>query len=161
VIDAVCAVRDPATGRAPVLLALRREDAASFGLYSDVSGDVICMVASGYHARTSILLPRDAWIGGRLAANRIPELRPTRLFREFTGDHDTAAPFTRAIQTILVLAGPGVRPGRRRVPIDLVDVAATLCHWLGVAPPSGCEGRPALDAFAEPAERRVAMLRGA
>jgi predicted AlkP superfamily phosphohydrolase/phosphomutase len=147
VVAALQRVRDDSRGSAPVRLALAREDARALGLYGPAMGDVVFALGPGYQARSTIQLPRDAWVGRRLAVDRVPLLKPTHLFREFTGDHDTAAPWTHAIRTLLCLHGPGVRNDERAVPVDLVDVAPTICAWLGLRPPAHCEGKPILDAF--------------
>jgi predicted AlkP superfamily pyrophosphatase or phosphodiesterase len=43
----------------------------------------------------------------------------------------------------VLLAGPGVRPGRYGMH-EMVDVAATLADLIGVASPAACEGQPVL-----------------
>lgn len=43
----------------------------------------------------------------------------------------------------VMLSGPGFVPGDHGV-IEMVDVAATLSHVLGINPPPSCEGRPVL-----------------
>lgn len=158
VIDALYRVRDPRTREYPVRLALRQEDAESFGLYGDSMGDVVFAMAPGYQTRSSILLPPDCWQGNRLLADRVAALRPTRLFEEFTGDHDTSLPFSRSIRTLLHALGPDVRSGRRRVPADLADVAPTICAWLGIEAPADCDGKPLLDAFSRGGRRRSAAV---
>ena len=140
VIQALNGVRDPRTGQAPVRLACRLEDARGLGLYGPSMGDVIYAMAPGFQCRSGIQAPAGCWIGGRLRPERLPLLVGTRLFREFTGEHDTSLPVTRAIRTLLYAAGPGVRHGRRQVPVSLVDVAPTLCRWLGLPAPAQCEG---------------------
>ena len=141
VIGLLTAVRDPRTGERPVRLALARDDAAGLGLYGPGMGDVVFGTAPGYQARSGVALPAGCWIGSRLVADRVPLLQPTRPFREFTGEHDTALPYSRSMHTLLYAAGPGVRAGRRPpVPIRLVDVAPTLCAWLGLPPPVQSEG---------------------
>jgi predicted AlkP superfamily phosphohydrolase/phosphomutase len=147
IVEALYRVRDPETGAGPVRLALVREDAVALGLYGPTMGDVVFATAPGFQTRSTIQIPAAAWAGRRLLADRVPILKPTELFREFTGEHDNSLPWTRAIRTLLCLHGPGVRRGERRVPIDLVDVAPTLCRWLGLRPPEHCEGKPVEDAF--------------
>jgi predicted AlkP superfamily phosphohydrolase/phosphomutase len=147
VIQLLHAVCDPRTGRAPVRLACRLEDAESLGLYGSSMGDVILAMAPGFQVRSSIATPADAWAGQRLQADRLPVLRQTELFREFTGEHDSALPFNRAIRTMLVLAGPTIRAGRRPVPVRMVDIAPTLCHYLNIPFPAQCEGGVLADAW--------------
>lgn len=43
----------------------------------------------------------------------------------------------------VMMLGPQLLPGDHGV-IEMVDVAATLSHLLGLTPPPGCEGRPVL-----------------
>jgi predicted AlkP superfamily phosphohydrolase/phosphomutase len=140
VLGALYSVRDPRTGEAPVRLAIAREDARGLGLYGPSMGDVVFAMAPGFQARSSIEPPPECWIGSRLVAERLPVLAPTRLFSDFTGDHDTALPFSRSIQTLLYLHGRDIRPNRSQVPVRLVDVAPTVCEWLGLPPPADCEG---------------------
>jgi predicted AlkP superfamily phosphohydrolase/phosphomutase len=147
VIQLLYAVRDPRTGRAPVRLACRLEDAESLGLYGSSVGDVIFAMAPGFQVRSSIATPVEAWAGQRLQPSLLPVLRQTELFRDFTGEHDTALPFNRAIRTMLVLDGPTVRAGRRSVPVRMVDIAPTFCHYLDIPLPAQCEGGVLADAF--------------
>jgi predicted AlkP superfamily phosphohydrolase/phosphomutase len=147
VISLLYSVRDPRTGEAPVRLAVAQEDARSFGLYGPSMGDVVFAMAPGFQARSSIQPPATCWIGNRLVTERVPVLEPTRLLRGFTGDHDTSLPFSAPIRTLLYLHGAGVAPRRTQVPVRLVDVAPTLCTWLGIPFPANCEGSPIWEAF--------------
>jgi predicted AlkP superfamily phosphohydrolase/phosphomutase len=147
VIEALHGVRDARSGRHPVGMAMRREDARALGLYGGSMGDVVFGMAPGYQTRSTIEIPRDAWAGPGLLRDAVPVFRETRLFRDFTGEHDTSMPYTRAVRTMLFLQGPGVRPGHRTVPVSIVDVAPTICSYLGVPFPAQCEGRPIWDAF--------------
>jgi arylsulfatase A-like enzyme len=146
-IKTLYAVRDPRTGETPVRLAVRREDAAAVGLYGEAMGDVIFTMAPGYQTRSSLNVARGAWVGTRLQLDRIDVLKQTRLFREFTGEHDTALPFTRAIRSMLFMDGPDVQPGQRRVPARMVDIAPTICQYLNIPFPAHCEGGPLWDAL--------------
>jgi predicted AlkP superfamily phosphohydrolase/phosphomutase len=147
IVQALYGVRDPRTGAAPVRLAVRREDAESLGVYGDSMGDVVFAMAPGYQTRSSIGVPPERWIGPRLAVEDMETLRPTRLFEEFTGEHDTSLPLTRAIRSLLVMDGAGVAVGRRRVPARLVDVAPTICRLMGIPHPARCEGGVIEDAL--------------
>lgn len=142
VISALYRVKDPRTGEHPVRLAVRREDAAAIGLYGGSMGDVIFATAPGYQTRSTIQPPPAAWVGGRLQTDAVPVFKQTELFRQFSGEHDTALPFTRSIRTLLYMAGPGIRRGRTAVPVPIVNVAPTLCRYLGIAFPAQCEGSP-------------------
>lgn len=148
VIQSLREARDPRTGAHPVCLAIRREDAESLGLYGGSMGDVVCSAASGYQIRTGLEVAPEAWVAERVQRERIPLYRPTRLFHDFTGEHDTSFPFTRAIRSLIAIAGPGVRPGRRRVPVRMVDVAPTMCRYLEIPFPAQCEGSPIWEVLA-------------
>lgn len=147
VIEALYGACDPRTGRHPVRMAVRREDAHSLGLYGGSMGDVVFAMAPGYQTRSTIQLPREAWAGPRLRSELAPLFRETRLFREFTGEHDTSFPYTRAVRTLLFMQGPGIHPGCRRVPVNIADVAPTICRYLGIPFPAQCEGSPIWEAF--------------
>lgn len=140
VIQALARACDPRTGQHPVRMAVRRADAESLGLYGETMGDVVFAMAPGYQARSSLQLPAAAWQGQRLLRGHIGIWKQTRLFAEFSGEHDTSFPLTRAMRTLLYIAGPGVRAGRPRVPVRLVDIAPTLCDYLGMPFPRDCEG---------------------
>jgi predicted AlkP superfamily phosphohydrolase/phosphomutase len=71
----------------------------------------------------------------RLSSPTIGEIRsPYRHWR--SGDHHRGGVFT--------VRAPGVTPGRRSEPMDLVDSAPTIAALLGVELP-GVDGRPRLD----------------
>ncbi|MHB8781337.1 MAG: alkaline phosphatase family protein [Candidatus Geothermincolia bacterium] len=111
VIDTLLSYRDPATGRRPVTVALRREDARMLGLYGDRVGDVIYATADDF--------------GGVEHAFQLP----------------TSKFGISSMQPILVMAGPGVRGGERLGrTIELKDVAPTIAHLLGIPAPRDCLG---------------------
>ncbi|HEY1354089.1 MAG TPA: alkaline phosphatase family protein [Ktedonobacteraceae bacterium] len=140
VIQMLSHVCDPRTGQHPVRMALRLADAEALGLYGESMGDIVFAMAPGYQARTSVHIPAAAWQGQRLQQRQIATLKQTRLFAEFSGEHDTSFPLTRAMRTLLFASGPGVRVGRAQVPVRLVDVAPTICDYLGIPFPRECEG---------------------
>jgi predicted AlkP superfamily phosphohydrolase/phosphomutase len=140
VIQALYDVRDPRTGHTPTRMAVRREDAESLGLYGETMGDVVFAMAPGYQTRSSITIPSSAWIGQHLQVDGVPILKQTQLFKEFTGEHDTSFPLTRSIRTLLCVHGPHVRQGGAVVPVRMVDIAPTICHYLQIPFPEQCEG---------------------
>jgi predicted AlkP superfamily phosphohydrolase/phosphomutase len=153
VIEALYAAVDERSGQHPVRLALRREDARGFGLYGDSMGDVVFAMAPGYQSRTTFHLPTSMLQGHTVRRSQVPLLRRTRLFRDFTGEHDTSLPWTRAIRTVLVGAGPGIARQRLAVPVRILDVAATVSDFLGIDPPAANEGSSMLPLLAGPAGR--------
>jgi hypothetical protein len=77
-------------------------------------------------------------------------------------DHGSLSP--RDMGNLLLLAGAGVRRGvELDAPSGTVDVAPTLLHLLGVAPPETMQGRPlreALEGGAEPPVTTEPLLDG-
>jgi predicted AlkP superfamily phosphohydrolase/phosphomutase len=111
VIDLLLSYRDPVTGRRPVTLALRREDARVLGLQGDRVGDVI------YAA--------DDEFGGFEHAYQLP----------------TSRYGISSLRSLLVMAGPGIRRGERLGrTIGLEDIAPTIAHLLSIPAPRDCEG---------------------
>jgi arylsulfatase A-like enzyme len=80
-------------------------------------GDLVIEAAPGWSA--------DAWVIG-----------PPNGRHGSTGEVAAALVVGRAD----VDAGRGARPGQRRVLLRHVDVAPTIAHLLGIAPPAGSEG---------------------
>ena len=48
---------------------------------------------------------------------------------------------------ILLVGGPGIRPGETLAPVEILDVAPTLLYGLGIPVPSEAEGSPVVSAF--------------
>jgi arylsulfatase A-like enzyme len=160
IIQILYSACDPRTGERPVRMAVTREDAAAIGLYGDSMGDVVFAMAPGYQVRGSIQLAADVWAGPRLRQDSVPVYRPAALFSEFSGEHDTSFPFTRAIRSLVFLHGPGVRRGQRQVPVRMVDIAPTLCGYLGIPYPAQCEGNLIQDVFEPSMEINPYAVRG-
>jgi arylsulfatase A-like enzyme len=51
------------------------------------------------------------------------------------------SPYAYDTRVPLLLAGPGIRPGRHAARVSTLDLAPTLADLLGVLPPAGSEGR--------------------
>jgi predicted AlkP superfamily phosphohydrolase/phosphomutase len=150
IVDALDAVVDPRTGMRPVRFAAPKRAWSAFGLHGEGVGDVIFATARGYQTRSSLHIDPAAWAGERLIPPRVELFRTTRLFRDFTGEHDTSFPLDPAIRTLLFATGPGIPRGRRReLPVRMIDVAPTLAAFLGVAAPGGCEGAAMTDWWRE------------
>ncbi len=99
---------------------------------------------------------RDDRIGRRIAGSYHPQrsgdleiLLNAYWLRSSTGTtHGT--PYWYDSHIPLVLAGPGVRPGRYDQPVALNDLAPTLATLLGLATPAGAEGRALFEIFEDP-----------
>jgi arylsulfatase A-like enzyme len=65
--------------------------------------------------------------------------------------HNSLHPLDQRIPILLL--GARVRPGELAGPCSLLDIPATVCWALGVAPPASYSGRPLTAAFIGPDER--------
>jgi hypothetical protein len=67
------------------------------------------------------------------------------------GSRDTGtthgSPYAYDTHVPLVLFGAGIRSGTHHTRVDVADLAATLSVLLQVNPPSGCDGRPLVEAL--------------
>jgi arylsulfatase A-like enzyme len=70
-------------------------------------------------------------------------------------EHNSLHPLDQRIP--IVLLGGAVRAASLTMPCSLLDVPATTCWALGITPPSTYSGRPLLQAFGGPDERRLAL----
>lgn len=59
-----------------------------------------------------------------------------------------------ATRTPLIIAAPGVKPGRAAAPVDLVDLYPTLVELCGVAPREGLEGQSLVPLLKDPSSTR-------
>jgi predicted AlkP superfamily phosphohydrolase/phosphomutase len=144
IIDALMAMRDPVTGRRVVTLAVRKEEAATLGVFEnqgfDRIGDVLFALRPQYMANPFVYPVAVKYRDG--TERRIPNpegYEPAMLHRNFTGVH-LSLPAIREMHATLVLAGEGVPNHRRKTPINVVDLAPTLAHLLGVPVPRDAEG---------------------
>jgi len=145
VIQSLYALRDPETGVCPVAMAVRREDAEQLGQYGDRVGDIVYYMKPGYTdypcGNPTLDLnaygfadPIDYVMRGGFAEAK-----------QHNGLHHSHLPYARSSvasnRAIFLAMGPGVREGSHIDHVNLVDVAPTLCHLLGMQPPAQSEGR--------------------
>jgi len=75
-------------------------------------------------------------------------LRPDDVWgREPIGDAEHGQPSDADAHVPLILAGPGVRPGRYRERVQVADLAPTLARLIGVAPLEKLDGRALSEAL--------------
>ncbi|MEW6263209.1 MAG: alkaline phosphatase family protein [Thermodesulfobacteriota bacterium] len=144
IIDALMSLRDPITGGRVVTLAIRKEEAATLGVFERQGynriGDVLFALRPQYMANPFVYPAAVRYRDGtrRLIPN--PEgFEPAALHRNFTGVH-LSLPAIKAMHAALVLAGPGVPALRRDIPMNVVDLAPTLAHLLATPMPRNAEG---------------------
>jgi predicted AlkP superfamily pyrophosphatase or phosphodiesterase len=76
----------------------------------------------------------------KLSGDVFVVLEPYRVVRsEDAAEH--GAPWTYDTHVPLLLAGPGIAPGRKDDPVSPEDLAPTLAWLLGIGPPGAAEGR--------------------
>lgn len=144
IIDALLSMRDPSTGTRVVTLAVRKEEAGTLGVFEnqgfDRVGDVLFALRPQYMANPFVY---PAAVRYRDNTERVipnPEgYEPAMLHRNFTGVH-LSLPAIREMHAAVLLAGEGVPVMRRRDPMNVVDLAPTLAHLLGLPTPRDAEG---------------------
>lgn len=62
-------------------------------------------------------------------------------FSERTSGTTHGQPYDYDVHVPVLFYGPSIKPGRYTSPIDIADIAPTICEILGIAPPSGRDGR--------------------
>ncbi|MCL4441990.1 MAG: alkaline phosphatase family protein [Firmicutes bacterium] len=140
---------DPQTGRCPIAIALRKEDAAILGFWGESIGDVIIVFERGYAwgftARGAVLgnpvdtigLENTSAFGADRGAHHGPQLPTTH-----TGVSSNMA--------ALFIMGPGIKKGYSR-PVNklgyirMIDIVPTICYLLGIKPPAQSRGTIACD----------------
>ena len=120
IIDALLTYVDPATGKRPVAMALRKEDARLIGLYGDRVGDVVYAIYPEFGAQHGAILPTAEHSVGRL--NGVMLFSGPGIKKGATLDR----------------------------PCHLVDFVPTLCYASGLPMPEGAEGAVLYNAFVDP-----------
>ncbi|MBV7330571.1 alkaline phosphatase family protein [Chloroflexi bacterium TSY] len=134
---------DEEAGRTPIAIALPKRDAYLLGQWGDQCGDVIFAwdhgYVSGYYTQWKGIVG-----GGNVGAPEVYGAHHGGFIPIDNGFSSTYASF--------LLAGPGLKQGYER-PTDrlgyilAVDVVPTICHILGIDPPTQSQGAIARDLF--------------
>jgi predicted AlkP superfamily phosphohydrolase/phosphomutase len=144
IIEALYTMRDPDTGDRVVAAAIRKEEAATLGIYPhagyDRIGDVLFALKPQYMDNPFVYPASVEYFDGtrRRIANR-EQYEPVVLGRHFTGAH-VALPADESMHATMILAGPGVRQFERKQPVNVIDIAPTLAYILGLPCPRDAEG---------------------
>lgn len=153
IIEALLAMRDAESGECPFALVGRREDFAGMGMHGERIEDIVFFPKErNFHMSDMNLFftRRDFYESGRTSIS-LDEAIENGMIWDLTAVHwglPEASVGYASNRPVFLLAGPGVRQdarGDRRV--NLVDVAPTLAHVLGIQPPTQCEGRVVREAF--------------
>ena len=149
IIELLYSMKDPATGKNPIALAIRKEDARHLGQFGPTVGDVLYYFKPGFV---------DEEYGPKPAAYDFNDPKMLRKLADLMlrGEYSTsmgnahhhmylpnAAEGLASNNGILLLSGAGVKPsGVMNIETPIVDVAPTLCELLGVEPPMQSDGKP-------------------
>jgi predicted AlkP superfamily phosphohydrolase/phosphomutase len=131
-------IKDPLTGSRIVSLALRNKDCECLGLTGERTGDVIFACNPVYVLDNRIRLDGDLFEdlkgglpGGSIHGQQLPSVD--------LGKYGT-------IRSMFIAHGPKIKRGYiREKPINMIDIAPTVAHVLGIPPPRNSEGRVMFD----------------
>jgi len=142
IIDILYDIEDPDTGEKVVALALKKQDARSFGLWGDRVGDVIYFLKPGYATTDG---PYEASCCDVLDHEQILRLAVTKS-KYKTGDHGSFMPGavlgSFSVNSILFIKGRGIREGYElKRNSSLVDIVPTISAHLGLPIPKDAEGK--------------------
>lgn len=122
IIERLYAWRDPKSGRPLVEKVWKREE-IYFGPYVDKADDILI--------RWADFVPQGLDDGGLE--------RPRQFFDQISGGHKPNG--------ILIMRGPGIRPGTTIEGAELIDMAPTILHLLGEPVPAVMDGKVLTQAF--------------
>ncbi|MDH5695800.1 MAG: alkaline phosphatase family protein [Dehalococcoidia bacterium] len=140
IVDLLHSLKDPRTGQTVVQLAIKKQDAEVLGIYKGAGyerlGDVLYVMNSGYDASSAL-------------RKHFKEFTSLEFLKSFSGMHGTL-PTTGLLPATFIMSGPGVRKGmQRKFPVNIIDVAPTICFLLGIRMPQQAEGSIIWDALGD------------
>jgi len=154
IIERLQRIADPETGEPVFEVVARREAFEPLGAWGERVPDLFCYAKPHYlfYGAASGDIPDDVMRFYRESPDVIPlaELKYAGFISTLSAVHwhlPNANVGYTSNRAMCILSGPGVRQGQRAERINLVDVAATLAHALGIDPPAQCEGRVLREAF--------------
>ena len=155
IISALRNMRDPQTGECLFALVGRREDFQGMGMWGERIEDIVFFAQSrNFHMSDMNLFHthRDFYEMGREVVS-LEETIERGLIWNLNAVHwglPEASVGYASNRPVFMLSGPGIRQGARGDRrVNLVDVAPTLAHALGIHPPRQCEGRIVWEVFEE------------
>ncbi len=137
-------IKDPVTGETAMAAVLTKQEASTVGIFEgagwDRIGDVLFAFKPGYLANTFVYPAAVRYADGteRMIPNP-EEHEPSILGRHFSGAHVTL-PGIREMEAAVIFSGKGFTAGRRKLPMDIVDIAPTIARLLGIPCPKDAEG---------------------
>lgn len=143
VIDVLQGVRDPETGQRIATMVVTREESWNIGMGDERTGDVVFFLKPPYTIWWGPIVDLLTYTA---TSEHLDEEWLVRDQEQVTGIHgyylpnEAVEPFTNS--SMLIMKGPGLQKGLElRRPVELVDVAPTISHLLGMPPPRDNEGR--------------------
>jgi len=143
VIDVLQGMKDPETGRRIATTVMTREESWNIGMGDERTGDVVFFLKPPYTIWWGPIVDLLTYMA---TSEHLEGEWLVRNQENVTGIHgyylpnEAVEPFTNS--AILLMKGPGVQKGLElKRPIELVDVAPTISHLLGIPPPKNSEGR--------------------
>ena len=149
IIDILLAYYDPETGLRPVVMAIKKEQAASYGMWGDRVGDVIYYMRKGYTGDFNWSpLSEDGQILYKLSPDMESEADYGQykfVASKFQSAHGCGYPdeiLGRGTeQAVFIIAGQDIKKGyQSEKSAGLVDVAPTLCYFSSLPRPKNAEG---------------------
>jgi len=154
VIERLNRLAHPETGEPAMAMVGRREDFEGLGVWGERFADILAVtrprfIAWGFYSMTDEDI--EAYTTGREIMPMAEGPSSTGL-RSLSASHCTlpwASVGYASNRGCLLLAGHGIRRNVRAPRVNLVDVAPTLAHYLGIEPPAQSEGRVVHEAFGQ------------
>jgi predicted AlkP superfamily phosphohydrolase/phosphomutase len=123
-------VVDPRTGRHAVVQVMGRSELAAHGNWGPRTADLFFAMDRGYEVATRVTAVDDG-----------PFFEVTKPLEEVTSGHGSFHPASSSARTLAAFAGAGIREGAlARAPGRIIDIAPTICQWLGLEPPRQADG---------------------
>ena len=153
IIQRLRQVTDPVTGEDAYSIVGRREDMEGLGIWGDHVEDIFAFERAHYFAAASyksyqVIVDIPEPMMNLYLDNRdvVPwgDAIQAGLIRELTAVHwglPTSSAGFASNRATFILSGMGVVEGKRAARVNLVDVAPTISHILGIHPPDDAEGR--------------------
>jgi predicted AlkP superfamily phosphohydrolase/phosphomutase len=137
-IDMLYDIRDPKTGGRIISLALRNNECEFLGLSGERIGDVIFACNPVYVLDNRVKVSGDLFEdlktglpGGSIHGQQLPSVD--------LGKNGT-------VRSMFLAHGPKIKKGYiREKPINMIDIAPTVAHILGIAAPRNSEGKVLFD----------------
>lgn len=131
ITSALRTLTDPRTGQAIVSAVIGPAEMAAYGQGGPAAPDLFFTMERGYEPAT------------RLRADEASVLALTEPGKRLSSGHGSFHPTSPSARTLAIMRHHSLAPGSvARYPIEIVDLAPTFAHLLGIGPPAQTDGRP-------------------